>query len=231
MSAPITRVLIAINAVMFVYTELLQRISTSDLAVIASFRLRGGSFDDVTSGVGGVANGEWWRLVTSGFIHYGLLHLGFNMYTLWQLGHSLEPALGRWRFIGLYVVGLLGGSLGALVFQPFGAHGGASGAVFGLIAAGTLAMRQRGVPFNSTWGPMLLINLVITFTIPGISVGGHIGGMLFGGAAGAIMMHPRNRDRHPQRDLALLIGLSVVGVVLSILVAKSPINGTGLWPR
>jgi membrane associated rhomboid family serine protease len=220
MSAPITRVLIAINAIVFVYTEFLQQINSSDLAVFAT---AGTDF--------GVGNGEWWRLITSGFLHFSIIHIGFNMFILWQLGHSLEPALGPWRYIGLYLVSLLGGSFGALLLTPFGFTGGASGAVFGLAAAATVASRQRGVPFNASWGPTLLINLVITFTIPGISIGGHVGGLIFGGVAGGVLMHPRLRGRDARRDLAMLIGLAVVAVAFSILVSKSPINGTGLWPR
>jgi membrane associated rhomboid family serine protease len=220
MSAPITRVIVAINAIVFVYTELMQKVNTNDLAVFAS-----------NGGQGGVAGGEWWRLVTSGFIHFGIVHIGFNMYALWNLGHSLEPALGRWRYVGLYFVSLLGGSFGALLFKPFGYTGGASGAVFGLIAAATLAARQRGIPFNNTWGPMLVINLIISYTIPGISMGGHLGGMVFGGVAGAIMMHPKLRGKDARRDLAMIVGLGLLAVVLAIVVSKTPINGTGLWPR
>jgi membrane associated rhomboid family serine protease len=220
MSAPVTRVLIAINLAIFVLTELTQSVPTLDLAVFAS------NGPDM-----GVANGEWWRLITSGFLHFTILHIGFNMYILWQLGHSLEPALGTWKFIGLYVVSLLGGSFGALLLTPFGLTGGASGAVFGLATAATIASRQRGIPFNASWGPTLLINLVITFAIPRISIGGHIGGMIFGGIAGALLMHPRLRDKDARRDLAMLIGLSAVAVVLAIVVSKSPVNGEGLWPR
>lgn len=227
MDTPITQGIIALNAAIFVMTELLQRWSTRDLAVIASIPKAGGT----AVVAGGVANGEVWRLVTSGFLHFGILHIAFNMFALLQLGRFLEPALGRWRFIGLYFVSLLGGSFGALLFEPYGLTGGASGAVFGLAGAATVALRQRGVPFNNTWGPMLLINLVITFSIPGISIGGHLGGMVFGAIAGGLLMSPKFRGRDARRDLALLVGMGVVAIVLAIVVSKSPINGTGLWSQ
>ncbi len=224
MDTPITQGIIALNAAVFVMTELLQRWKTLDFGVIASI-------PSARGGAGGVANGEVWRLVSSGFLHFSILHIAFNMFALLQLGRFLEPALGRWRFIGLYFVALLGGSLGALLFEPYGLTGGASGAVFGLAGAATIAMRQRGVPFNSTWGPMLLINLVITFSIPGISIGGHLGGLVFGVIAGGVLMHPRYRGRDARRDFAVLVAMGVVAIVLAIVVSKSPINGTGLWPQ
>lgn len=221
MDTPITQGLIALNAAVFVMTELLQRWSSRDLAVIASIPTERGS--------GGVANGEVWRLVTSGFLHYGFIHIAFNMFALLQLGRFLEPALGRWRFIGLYLVSLLGGSFGALLFEPYGLTGGASGAVFGLAGAATIAMRQRGVPFNNTWGPMLLINLLLTFSLPGVSIGGHLGGLVLGVIAGGLLMNPKYRGRQAARDVTVLVVLAVLAVVLAIVVAKSPVNGTGLW--
>ena len=221
MDLPVTRSLIAINAAVFVMTSILQRLSTTDLALFSTDR----------SGTLGVANGEWWRIVTSGFIHYGLIHIGFNMFALFQLGRVLEPALGRGRFIGLYAVSLLGGAFGALLFQPFGATGGASGAVFGLAGAATIALRQRGVPFNNTWGPMLLINLVLSVSLRGVSLGGHIGGLVFGGVLGAILMNPKRRGKNAGQDVALLLVMGLVALILAFAVAKHPVNGSGLWPR
>jgi membrane associated rhomboid family serine protease len=221
MDLPVTRSLIALNAAVFVLTNLMQRYDNYDLAVFAAG----------ADGRGGVANGEWWRLITSGFIHFGIVHIGFNMFALWQLGRVLEPALGRWRYIGLYVVSLLGGAFGALLFQPFGYTGGASGAVFGLAGAATVALRQRGVPFNNTWGPMLLINMVLSLSIRGISLGGHLGGLVFGVIIGAVLMNPKRRGKAANQDLALLLFLGALAVGLAVLVAKSPINGDGLWPR
>ncbi|MDP8987896.1 MAG: rhomboid family intramembrane serine protease [Actinomycetota bacterium] len=142
-----------------------------------------------------VASGEWWRLVTSGFLHYGLIHLAFNMIILVQLGAMLEPALGRLRFGALYATALLGGSLGALLLQPGARTAGASGAVFGLMGAAVVGMRRRGVdPMQSGIGGLLAINLVLTFLIPGISIGGHLGGLAGGAAAGVLLFATDGRD-------------------------------------
>ena len=136
---------------------------------------------------------EWYRLVTSGFLHFGVLHIGMNMLLLYQLGQMLEPPLGRLRFGMLYVASLLGGSLGALVIQGDrgGLHGGASGAVFGLMAAAAIGLQRRGVNvFQTGIGATLAINLLLTFTIPGISIGGHVGGAVAGAVCGAVMLAP-----------------------------------------
>ncbi len=136
-----------------------------------------------------VAFGEWWRLLTSGFVHYGLMHLLFNMAILYQLGSQLEPALGRFRFGLIYVAGLLGGSLGALALSPLALTGGASGAVFGLMAASLVVLHSRGANLRQSGLPTLLVvNLLITFVVPGISIGGHLGGLVGGGLAGWLIM-------------------------------------------
>lgn len=132
-----------------------------------------------------VANGEWWRLITSGFLHFGFMHLGFNLFALWLLGSALEPVLGRVRFTVVYFVGLLAGSAGALVLSYDALTAGASGAVFGLMGAVFVLQRRIGVdPWKSGIGGLLVINLLFTFLAPGISVGGHLGGLVGGAAAG-----------------------------------------------
>ena len=129
-----------------------------------------------------VEAGDWYRIVTGGFLHAGLLHLGFNMFALYILGTLLEPAIGPWRFAGLYFVALLGGSFGALLLDPGEFTVGASGAVFGLMAAAFLVARNRGLDdLASQIGFFVIINLVFTFSIPNISIGGHLGGLAAGG--------------------------------------------------
>lgn len=135
-----------------------------------------------------VADGEWWRMVTGGFLHASLLHVGFNMYLLWILGSALERFGGTARFLAIYFSALLWGAAGALLLSPNTLTVGASGAVFGLMAALYLLERQRGVALlGSAVGMLLLFNLVITFVLPGISIGGHVGGILGGAAAGFIL--------------------------------------------
>jgi membrane associated rhomboid family serine protease len=133
----------------------------------------------------------WYRLVTSGFLHFGLVHIGLNMFFLYVLGPMLEPALGRVRFLLLYLASLLGGSLGVVLFDSGGISAGASGAVFGLMAAAAVGQWRRGInPMSTGIGATLLLNLVITFAIPGISIGGHLGGAAAGAICGAIMLAP-----------------------------------------
>ena len=135
-----------------------------------------------------VDNGEYWRLVTSGFLHYGLLHLGMNMLVLWWLGRLLEPAVGGVRFLLIYAVALLGGSLGALLLDPNAFTAGASGAVFGL--GGAVVVAERASRLNRQGSGVLgflVINIVISLSIPGISLGGHIGGMVLGALAAGVL--------------------------------------------
>jgi len=135
-----------------------------------------------------VADGDWYRMVTSGFLHEGLIHLGFNMYLLWILGGALELYAGAGRMLAIYFSALLWGSALVLVMDPNALTLGASGAVFGLMAAMLLLERQRGIALlGSSVGALLLINLLLTFTISGVSIGGHLGGLAGGAAAGFIL--------------------------------------------
>lgn len=169
-----------------------------------------------------VAQGEWWRLFTGAFLHAGLLHLAMNMLLLWFLSQELEPALGHVRFALTYLVSLIGGSLGVMVLSPMSPTVGASGAVFGLMGAlVVLQLRAKQNPWQSGIGGLVLLNVVMTFAIPGISVGGHLGGLLAGAAAGALM-HPAHR---PAEGAALrntyLVGLSVVLLFSAVAAASA----------
>ena len=169
-----------------------------------------------------VADGDWWRLVTSGFLHAGLLHLFFNMFMLWILGTMLEPAIGRVRFLIIYFVSLLAGSFGALVAQPHGLSLGASGAVFGLAGAAFVVLRHRGVdPMQSGLGFFILFNLLLSFR-PGISVGAHIGGLIGGTVAAWLMYYAPQRVRMPAfAPLLLSAAIGGAAVAGSIAVAGS----------
>lgn len=211
--AIVTRALVAANVLVHVWVLTGEPVLTWggwinghewDLALSASF----------------VADGQWWRLVTSGFLHFGLLHLGMNMLLLWQLGELLEPALDRGRFALLYFSSLLGGAAGALLLSPDAITGGASGAVFGLMAAATVGLSQRGVnPFRTGIGATLLLNLLITFTIPNISVGGHLGGALMGAGVGYAMLLPKWRSGSAWLGWVA----PFVGMGLAIVIAASAI--------
>jgi membrane associated rhomboid family serine protease len=170
-----------------------------------------------------IEDGEYWRLVTSGFLHVGFLHLLFNMFALYVLGELLEPAIGHVRFALIYFTSLLAGSFGALLLEPTGLTAGASGAVFGLMGAALVIMRNRGVsPLESGIGLWLGLNLLITFTIPNISIGGHLGGLVGGTLAALVLFELGDRIRLPQVASSLLVaGLGVAAVLGSIAVAGS----------
>jgi membrane associated rhomboid family serine protease len=169
----------------------------------------------------GVAHGQWWRIVTGGFLHENLIHIGFNMYVLYVLGVMLEPALGRFRFGLIYAVSLLTGSLGALIVSPHAVTVGASGAVFGVMGAAAVEMRARQIPImQSGVGGLILINLVISFTLPGISWGGHVGGLI-GGALAALAFQAAARMRASWVAIAVCVVLGAAAFAGSIAVAKS----------
>ncbi|MGH2837278.1 MAG: rhomboid family intramembrane serine protease, partial [Thermoleophilaceae bacterium] len=159
-----------------------------------------------------VADGEIWRLLTAGFLHAGLVHLLFNAFALYVLGTLLEPAIGHLRFAIIYFVSLFAGSFGALLVEPDALTVGASGAIFGLMGAAVVVMRNRGInPMESGIGLWIGINLVFTFAIPGISIGGHLGGLVGGALAAALMFDVGERLRMPAGAPALL------GVCVGIL--------------
>ncbi len=162
-----------------------------------------------------VADGDWWRIVSAGFLHAGPLHLALNMYFLYFLGNLLEPAIGKWRFGLLYFVSLVGGSFGALLIDPDAATVGASGAVFGLMGAAILIMRARGIdPMQSGLPLVLGINLAISFVIPNISIGGHVGGLIAGGIAAFLMFELAERRSLPRRPI--LIACAVMGLAIAV---------------
>jgi membrane associated rhomboid family serine protease len=169
----------------------------------------------------GVAHGQWWRIVTSGFLHENIIHIGFNMYVLYILGQMLEPALGRLKFGTIYAVSLLTGSLGALLVTPHSPTVGASGAVFGVMGAAAVEMRARQIPImQSGVGGLILLNLVISFALPGISWGGHIGGLI-GGAVAALVIQLGARYRMQALALAGCAAIGVAAFAGSILISKA----------
>jgi membrane associated rhomboid family serine protease len=170
---------------------------------------------------------EYWRLITSGFLHANLLHILFNMYLLYVLGLMLEPAIGSLRFAALYLVSLLAGSFGALLATPHALTIGASGAVFGLMGAGVIEMRARGLsPMQGGLGGLgglIVINLIFSFTFAGISIGGHIGGLV-GGALAAFALQLGERRRSLALGLGVCVALALVAAAGGIAVA----GGSGL---
>jgi membrane associated rhomboid family serine protease len=215
----ITQVLIALNVAVFVAgvgsgLETRPQVAV-DYGLISEFTTSGGA---VFPGLG-VAHGEWYRLVSSGFLHVNVIHIAFNMLVLYQLGQLLEPAFGRLRFGLVYAVSLLAGSLGVMVVSPNNLTMGASGAVFGLMGFAFMALRARGIdPFSTGLGGTIVLNLIITFTLSNyISVGGHVGGLIGGVVCGWILTSAGPRFL---KDDALTLG-SVV--MLGLVVATSAV--------
>jgi membrane associated rhomboid family serine protease len=167
-----------------------------------------------------VANGDWWRLFTSMFLHYGPIHLAFNMLALWWFGAAVEQVLGRGRYLLLYVVSGLAGSAGALIWSPEAITVGASGAIFGILGAALVLERQRTYVLGGGALGIIVLNLVITFSLSGvISVGGHLGG-LAGGALGTLALSRFGRGHavYGRPGVIGIAGLVVIGIA-SIVVA------------
>ncbi|WP_410810720.1 rhomboid family intramembrane serine protease [Micromonospora sp. 067-2] len=165
--------------------------------------------------LGGIAQGQWYRLVTAMFLHYGVIHLLLNMWALWVLGRSLEANLGRVRFAALYLIAGLGGNVAAYVFSAQNAATvGASTAVFGLFAALLIIERKLGRDISRIV-PLLVINLVFTVAVPGISIPGHLGGLVVGAAMALVLAYaPRGRRTLVQAAGAAVILLILLGLVL-----------------
>ncbi|HWJ42370.1 MAG TPA: rhomboid family intramembrane serine protease [Solirubrobacterales bacterium] len=170
-----------------------------------------------------VAEGEWYRLLTSGFLHASIIHIGFNMFLLLVLGRLLEPALGTPRFLVLYFASLLAGSLGVLLVEPNAVTVGASGAVFGLAGAVFVIARGRGMDaLAGEIGFLIVFNLVWSFVGPNISVGGHIGGLV-GGVLCALLIVAGEKGmlgrNHRAVELAAMAAVGVIAFVAALAVA------------
>ena len=167
-----------------------------------------------------VAQGDWWRLMTAAFLHYGPFHLLLNMLGLYWFGSLLERRIGSGRFLLLYLVSGLAGSAGALVVSPNSATVGASGAIFGILGAGLVLEQQRDYVFGGSALGVIVANLVLTFAWSGnISVGGHIGGLIGGAAATlALSRFGRGHAAYGRAGLLGIAGIVAVGIV-SIAVA------------
>jgi membrane associated rhomboid family serine protease len=164
-----------------------------------------------------VAHGEWYRMFTSSFVHFGLMHILFNMLLLWIVGQILEPGAGPLRFGLLYVASVATGSAAVLIWQPNAITAGASGGVFGVAAAATLVMQRQGVSFwNTGFGPLLVINLILNLGMKNVSIAAHIGGAIGGLLAAEAMLQARKLGR-PQLGLvgAAIVTLIAVAVGLA----------------
>ena len=213
---PATSVLIAINVIVFL-VEIAQGSGGLFTEQSSRFVVDFGLFGPF------VEEGEWYRLLTSGFLHANLIHIGFNMLLLFFLGRLLEPALGTPRFLALYFASLLAGSFGALLLSPDSLTIGASGAIFGLAGATFVIARGRGMDaLASEIGFLIVINLVFSLSAARISLGAHLGGLVAGVVcalaivAGERGMLGRNRLAV---EIAAMVAVAAVSVAGALAVA------------
>lgn len=217
MGSPATYVLIAINVVVFLVEIAGGQGGLGEMSTQRIYDM-GGLFGPA------VAEGDWWRLFTSGFVHVSLIHIGFNMFLLFLLGRLVEPALGTPRFVGVYFVSLLAGSLGVMLLAPDTVTAGASGAIFGLAGATFVVARGRGMDaLAGEIGFLIVFNLIFTFAFSkNISVGAHLGGLI-GGALCALVIVVGERGKlgpnHRVAEYAVMIALGVVAFAGALAVA------------
>jgi membrane associated rhomboid family serine protease len=206
-SAPATFILIGLNVVAF-----LAEIASSSGGFGVGNSTAVGNFG--LYGVA-VAEGEWYRLISGGFLHASLTHIAFNMFALFFLGRMLEPSIGTLRFVFLYVAALFGGAFGALLLSgPDTFTIGASGAIFGIFGAAFVIARGRGVDaVAGTIGVILLINLAFSFGSPRISLGGHLGGLVAGVICALVIIAGDRGRLGPNRLPAELIAMTAVAVL------------------
>lgn len=221
--APVTYTLIAINAVIY----LIAAVQASSLfAPDTSMNQPGSLYNRAVLYGPFVGQGDWWRLVTSMFLHASILHIGFNMFALWAIGRVVEQYLGSVRYVGLYLVSGLAGSAGALLQAPHTPILGASGAIFGILGAMLIIEWQVTGRLAGQAMSLIAINLVISFAIPGISWGGHVGGLIGGILVMLAYAHwgDRGRAQYGQLGLGGVIGLLAVGAG-SIAIAYFRVRG------
>jgi membrane associated rhomboid family serine protease len=215
----LAQILIGVNVLIFV-VGVGSGLQTRDLVVL-DWGLTADVVDPISRQLIGVANGEWYRLFTSGFLHVNVIHVAMNMFALYQLGGLLEPAFGRLRFGLVYIVSLLAGSFAVMIVSPDELTLGASGAVFGLMGFAFMALRSRGIdPFATSIGTTIALNLLITFTLRNyISVGGHVGGLIGGALCGWILtdIGPKQlKDENVVNAVVALVGVACVGGALLV---------------
>jgi membrane associated rhomboid family serine protease len=209
-SVLVTQVILAVNVLVFLLT-VVQAGSLTDNELASAFQ-HGALYGDATLG-----HGEWWRILTNGFLHYGPIHIAVNMFSLWMMGRSLEQVTGRGRYLALYFVSMLGASASVLLFgDPAGYPGtaGASGALFGLM--GAYAVTVVKLRLNPTGLIITLaLNAFITFGIPGISIFGHIGGLVTGALVTiALLYAPEVGQVRWQAIGIAIVTVAIIGLIV-----------------
>jgi membrane associated rhomboid family serine protease len=215
---PATVVLIAINVVVYLVEIAKGGGGLGELSVTTIYEM-GGLFGPAVHELH-----QWWRIVTSGFVHVSVFHIGFNMLLLFFMGRLLEPAIGSLRFTVLYFVCLLAGSFVALWFSPETVSAGASGAIFGLLGATFIIARGRKLDaVAGQIGFLIVFNLIFTFSDGQISVGAHVGGLVAGVLCGLLIAAGEQgrygRGLSRTNRLAIEVGAMAVLGILSFVLA------------
>jgi membrane associated rhomboid family serine protease len=221
--APVTTALIAINIVMF-----LLQIATGAQVGPFTAKVQGWVTENGVMWGPGVAGGDYWRMLTGGFLHFGLLHIAVNIYFIFVLGRLLEPLLGAVQMLSVYITSLLAGSLGALLLTSNSISAGASGAGYGLMGMALViawARKDRGA--LQEFAILVALNLFITFQISFISKGGHIGGLIGGVLCGLVLVKLGERHgllgaagRRRWLGTAIVLGLGAACFFACIIVAR-----------
>jgi membrane associated rhomboid family serine protease len=211
----VTKALIALNLAIF-----LMQISQGDIRGLDSTVFEHGALYGPL-----VAEGEFWRLVTAGFLHIGPIHVLFNLLMLYWFGTPLETLLGRGRYLAIFGISILAGSAGALLVSPLDVTVGASAGVFGILGAG-LVLERRGINvFGGAALAVVVFNLALTLLLNNISIGGHIGGLV----GGALAIFVLSRFGQAHAAYARLTAVSIAGLVglavVSVAVAYARVRG------
>jgi membrane associated rhomboid family serine protease len=217
---PVTMTLIAVNVAVYLVTGL--GAGSGTLGVTRGDALSADVLNEGLLWGPAVREGEWWRLVTGGFLHAGLVHVAFNMLALWSIGGVVERTFGAVRMLAIYGTSLLAGSLVVLLMTPDTPTLGASGAVFGLFGCVFVvtALRAGKQLAWQRFGGLLIVNGLISLA-PGISLGGHLGGFVAGAAIGWCMDQLPRRTGLSWAPLAVCAVLAVGCVVGSLAAAQS----------
>jgi membrane associated rhomboid family serine protease len=225
-TTPITKILIGINIAVYLIT-VVQGAGLNDPggSVFAKFALFGPRYFLDGTLYGGVSHGEWWRLITASFLHASILHLAFNMLALLWFGGPVEEYLGRFRFILLYLVSGLAGSAGALLQNPRGITVGASGAIFGVLGAMAVLEWQATGRVGGNALTLIVINLGLSFAIPNVSWGGHVGGLI--GGVVCTLAFARFGRGHAAYGRVGLLGYATLALVAVASVAVSYLSVRG----
>ncbi|MQY23039.1 rhomboid family intramembrane serine protease [Nocardia macrotermitis] len=200
----VTYVLIALNVAVFAFTAFqAHSVAANQYSTL---------FEDWVLWPVGVARGQWIRVVGGAFLHYGPLHLAVNMFALYMLGRDAETVLGRWRYLTIYLISLFGGAAAVMWLAPHDATAGASGAIFGLFGALTVVLlRLRRSPTQML--VVIGINLIISISVPGISLWGHLGGLAAGTLATVGLLYGPQWVRVRTQESGLRVGWAAMGLV------------------